>query len=381
MPFKINELSMLRIFILSDTAAPHTRRWARWFARCGHEVHVVSFNPKGLPGYDPAVVHSIWEPRFGNTLIERALKTPIIIARLRGLLKRYPPDIVHAHSAGGYAWTTMVSGFRPYVVTPWGTDLLVDVVSSRLNRWLTGLALRRASLVTTDGFHFVEILRHFGVPEKDILVHTFGTDIHHFCPGPDEGERHILGVGEGPLVISTRTLNPVHDVETFVRALQAIHSACPSARFVIVGEGTDREKLESLAASLGVSFVTRFTGMVEEDRMRRLLRASDVYVSTSKMDAGLAASTAEAMAVGLPVVQTDNSDNTYWTPPGEGGLLVPNGDPVVLAEAVIRLLGDVEERSRMGERNRKMIIKEYNMDTQMSLIENKYKCFTGKHQK
>jgi L-malate glycosyltransferase len=368
----------VRIYLLSDTSAPHTRRWARWFARRGHEVHVVSFNQKGLPGYEPALVHAIWKPRFGNTLIERGLKTPIILARLRGLFKRYPPDIVHAHSAGGYAWTTMASGFRPYVVTPWGTDLLVDVERSRVNRWLTGLALRRAALVTTDGFHFVEILRRLGVPEKGILVHTFGTDIHHFCPGPDEGERQILGFKDGPLVISTRTLNPVHDVETFVRALPAIHTAFPSAQYVIVGDGTERTRLEALATNLDVRSVTQFTGMVEEDRMCRLLRASDVYVSTSRMDAGLAGSTAEAMAIGLPVVQTDNSDNAYWTPHGEGGFLVPNGDPVALAGAVIRLLGDVEERRRMGGRNRQKVINEYNMDTQMSQVENEYKCLSGK---
>lgn len=267
----------------------------------------------------------------------------------------------------------MASGFRPYVVTPWGTDLLVDIERSRVNRWLTGVALRRAALVTTDGFHFVDILRRFGLPDHDILVHTFGTDIHHFCPGPDEGERQALGFQDGPLVISTRTLNPVHDVETFVRALPVIHTAFPPARFVIVGDGTDRTRLEALAASLGVGSVTRFTGMVEEDRMVRLLRASAVYVSTSKMDAGLAASTAEAMAIGIPVVQTDNSDNGYWTPHGEGGRLIPNGDPIALASAVIHLLGSVEERRTIGQRNRRKIMREYNMDTQMSEIENEYK--------
>jgi len=368
----------MRIFILSDTAAPHTRRWARWFAQRGHEVHVVSFNPKGLPGYEPTIVHAIWGPHFGNILLERVIKTPIIIARLRALFKHFPPDIIHAHSAGGYAWTTMASGFHPYVVTPWGTDLLVDVDRSRVNRWLTGLALRRAALVTTDGFHFVEILRRFGVSEKDILVHTFRTDINHFCLGPDEGERQMLEVGGGPLVISTRTLNPVHDVETFVRALPAIHTAFPSAQFITVGDGTDRTRLKALAANLGVSSMTRFTGMVEEERMRRLLRASDVYVSTSKMDAGLAGSTAEAMATGLPVVQTDNSDNAYWTPNGEGGLHFSTDDSTALSTAVIRLLGDVKKRRSMGERNRLMVVKEYNMDTEMSRIESEYVRLSGK---
>jgi len=370
----------MRIFILSDTAAPHTRRWARWFAQRGHEVHVVSFNPEGLPGYDPAVVHTIWKPRFGNTLIERGLKTPIIIARLRDLFKRYPPDIVHAHSAGGYAWTTMASGFRPYVVTPWGTDLLVDAERSRVNRWLTGLALRRAALVTTDGFHFIEILRRFGVPEKDILVHTFGTDIHHFCPGSDEGERQVLGIAEDcPVVISTRTLNPVHDVEMFLLALPEIHKALPLAKFIIVGDGADRVKLETLAIRLGVGSATRFTGMVEEDRMCRLLRASDLYVSTSKADAGLAASTAEAMAIGLPVILTDNSDNEYWTQKGTGGLLVPNGKPGNLAAAVISLMKDRAKRDKMGRINRQKIVKEYNTDTEMKRIEGEYKRLSDKH--
>ena len=268
--------------------------------------------------------------------------------------------------------------FRSFPVTIQGTDLLVDVVSSRLNRWLTGLALRRAALVTTDGFHFIEILRRFGISEEGILVHTFGTDIHHFCPGPEEGERHILGVGDGPLVISTRTLNPVHDVETFVRALPAMHAACPSARFVIVGDGTDRKRLESLATEFGVNSVTQFTGMVEENRMRRLLRASDIYVSTSKMDAGLAASTAEAMATGLPVVHTDNSDNAYWTSDGKGGLLFPNGNAKALATAVIRLLGDNSMRRKMGDCNRQKIVKENNIDTEMIRMETEYLRLAGK---
>ena len=267
----------------------------------------------------------------------------------------------------------MAAGFRPYVVTPWGTDLLVDAARSRLNRWLTGHALRRAALVTTDGFHFVKIIRNFGVSENCILVHTFGTDIHHFCPGSDEGERQKLGFGDGPIVISTRTLNPVHDVETFVRGLPEIHTTFPSARFLIIGDGIDRTRLEALTGHLGVSAITRFTGMVEEERMRRLLRVSDVYVSTSKMDAGLAASTAEAMATGLPVVQTDNSDNAYWTPNGVGGLLVTDGEPAALSDAVISLLWDAEKRHKMGERNRQMVIKEYNMDTEMSRIEHEYK--------
>src|SRR5688572_2212670 len=123
----------MRLVLLADAAAPHTRRWARWFARGGHDVHVVSLNSNSLPGYGPAIVHSIWKPTFGNALPERLVKVPVILLRLRQILENHRPDIVHAHSAGGYAWLAMLSRFRPYVVTPWGTDLLVDIRKSRIN--------------------------------------------------------------------------------------------------------------------------------------------------------------------------------------------------------------------------------------------------------
>lgn len=362
----------MRLIILADAAAPHTRRWALWFALRGHEVHVVSVNEKSLQGYEPATVHAIWNKIAGNSLPERILKIPIILARLRRLIRRFPPDIIHAHSAGGYAWMAMLCGFRPYVVTPWGTDLLVDIHQSWINRLLTQRALRCAELVTTDGLHFVDILRSLGVSADKVFVHMFGTNINQYSPGSEDGERRALDIGDGPVVISTRTLYPVHDVETFVRALPAIHQAYPNACFVIVGDGSERNRLEAMAASLGVKDVTRFTGMVEEDRLRRLLRVSTVYVSTSLRDAGLAGSTAEAMATALPVIQTNNSDNALWTPDGQGGLLVKDGDPGAIAAAVCRLLGDREECRRMGARNRQVIVERNNMDTELARIEAHY---------
>lgn len=226
--------------------------------------------------------------------------------------------------------------------------------------------------MTTDGFHFVNVLGSLGVLPERILVHTFGTDVNLFSPGSDDGEREALKLGAALVIISTRTLNPVHDVETLIRAIPAIRSAYPDSKFVIVGDGAERESLEVLAASLQVTDATRFTGMVDEERIRRLLRSADVYVSTSLMDAGLAGSTAEAMATELPVVQTDNSDNAYWTPDGVGGFLVPNQDPGSLATAVCRLLGDDAIRRRMGDRNRSVINEQYNVDIEMARIEAVY---------
>lgn len=363
----------MRIILLADAAAPHTRRWAKWFAHKGHEVHVITFNSNSLIDYDPVTLHLVWKSKVGNFLFFRVFKMISILVKIRKILKKFPPDLIHAHSAGGYAWAAKLIGFKPYVVTPWGTDLMIDINNSKINYWLTSKSLLAADLVTTDGFHFLPILESLGVKRKRIYLHTFGTNVNHFCPSSDQSERQILGLDiDSPVVISTRTLNPVHDVETFIRAIPLTHKMVPAARFIVVGDGVERARFEDLVHKLGVEKVTIFVGMVEEERMLRLLQASNIYVSTSKMDAGLAASTAEAMSVGLPVIQTKNSDNEYWTPNGIGGMLVANEDPIAVADALINLIKDEALRLKMGKHNRNKVIKEYNTDIEMSRIENQY---------
>lgn len=363
----------MRLVILSDALAPHTRRWARWFALQGHQVDVISFNAEALEGYAPVRVHKL-NQRAGGGHARRAVKMLTTQLKLRRLLRELRPDVVHAHSVGGYAWAARAARFTPLVLTPWGTDLLDDIRNSRANKWFTTDALRHAQLVTTDGFHFVSLLEDLGVESDKIEVLIFGTDLQKFQRRTDPGLKHRLGLGSGPVVISTRTPNPVHDVATFVRAIPMIAMAVPEAHFVVVGDGTELATLQSMASDSGVGDRVTFTGMLEEEELRDYLACSDLYVSTSLADAGLAASTAEAMAMELPVVQTLNSDNEYWTPEGEGGSLFADGDSDQLAAVASRLLTDSEALARMGARNREKVCAEYDTDVQMRKMTELYQA-------
>lgn len=52
-----------KLLLLADTAAPHTRRWANWFAKNGWEVHIVSFNQQMFGGYKDVEIHLLWKSR------------------------------------------------------------------------------------------------------------------------------------------------------------------------------------------------------------------------------------------------------------------------------------------------------------------------------
>ena len=80
------------------------------------------------------------------------------------------------------------------------------------------------------------------------------------------------------------------------------------------------------------------------------LRAADVYVSTSRSDS-TSVSLLEAMACGIPPVVTDIPANREWITEGRNGLLVPPGDPVRLAEALRRMIGDRELATAVRDLN------------------------------
>ena len=107
----------------------------------------------------------------------------------------------------------------------------------------------------------------------------------------------------------------------------------------------------------------------------------DVYVSTSLSDAGIAASTAEAMACGLPVIVTDVADNKKWIDNGVNGFVVPVKDPKSLAEKIIYLLQNEDIRKKFGKINRKIIEERNNYYKEMEKMEDIYKELVQRNEK
>ena len=368
----------LRICFFADAAAEHTRRWAKYFALKGHQVDLITWRAEILDDYEPVRVHSFRKPMDipGNNLA-RLRNLPTMLSGIRKLMRELRPHVIHAHSVGAYSWLPMLSAYRPFVATPWGSDILLHVNEHWVERIFTRAALRRADLVTCDAYFVKDEVVKFGVDPAKVEVIAFGVDLERFHPGEAGSElRTPLGWDDATVVLSNRTLNPIHDVESFIRAIPRVSASRPEARFVILGGGEEASRLERLTGDLGVRDLVFFGGHVTEDEMAAWLRASDVYVSTSLSDAGLAAGTAEAMACELPVVSTDNSENHLWIDEGEGGYLVPNRDPERVADATIRLLEDGDLRRRFGKHNRRVIELRNSYESEMSKMEDLYRSLS-----
>ena len=138
-------------------------------------------------------------------------------------------------------------------------------------------------------------------------------------------------------------------------AAPAILERFPNARFVVVGDGPLRAKLEARAAGLPFEF----TG--PRDDVPDLLAGFDVFAFPSRFE-GLCLAVIEAQAAGVPVVATPVGGIRETVVDGETGLLVPVGDPAALARAVCRVLEDRALAERLAHEARRGVRERYSVE-------------------
>ena len=360
----------MKICYISSSASIHSKRWVNFFATKGHEVHVIAAKFSG--GFDENVkLHPL--PRLFSNIwwLSKYLSLGLWPFSVRRLLKKIKPDLVHAHYVTMSGYLAAFSGFHPFVMTAWGSDILIDPQKSYFFRALTKYTLKKADLITCDAHHFVEELVKLSAPREIIELVIFGVDVEKFCPrGKDESLARELGILNSPTVISLRSLEPLYDLETLINAIPLVLKEFPEAKFVIAGDGTQREYLEKLASSFENSVI--FLGLVSSNELPEYLALADVYVSTSLSDAGLASSTAEAMACELPVIVTDFGDNSKWVKDGSGGFVIPTKSPEMLAAKIVYIFKNGDVRDKFGRVNRLIIEERNNVKKEMGKMDALY---------
>lgn len=369
----------MKICYLADAESVHTQKWVKYFADQGHEVHLISrrcFGGANLSGVELHLLKGTPQLR-GMWRLDGAYT----VIQIWSTIRRISPGILHAHFASSYGFWGALCCFHPFVLTAWGSDILVWPKRNWWLRWKVKFALRKADLITCDADHMIERMVELGAAREKIRLNYFGIDTQKFNPKRrDDKFKEELQLGsDSPTIISLRGLRPIYDAESLIKAVPLVLNEVPGAKFIIAGDGEQRGYLEDLGKSLGVLDNIKFVGFISQEELPRYLASVDVYVSTALSDGGLAASTAEAMASELPVVITDFGDNRKWVKDGEGGCIVPPKNPTVLSERIIYLLKNEDVRRRLGKINRRVIEERNNYDKEMGRMEHTYKQLMKGH--
>jgi glycosyltransferase involved in cell wall biosynthesis len=141
--------------------------------------------------------------------------------------------------------------------------------------------------------------------------------------------------GEPPVVLGVGRLTKQKDFPTLIRAFALVRKERP-ARLMILGEGEERPKLETLARELGIEEDFVLPGFVENPY--KYMKRASAFVLSSRWE-GLPAVLIEALALGVPVISTNcPSGPAEILEHGKWGCLVPVGEPHLLARAILEIL-------------------------------------------
>jgi glycosyltransferase involved in cell wall biosynthesis len=370
----------MKICILADARTTHIKRWVEYFAR-EHDVDLITLSYT-IPERT-TIGEEIYEKMENVHLHKVSKKFPEILFapfKIRKLISKIKPDIIHSHYVTQYGFCGAFSGFHPLVISAWGSDVLIDPNESILYKQMIRFALNNADLITSDGYNSKSAMTELGTKEEKIKIIYHGVDVSAFCP--EKRNRTIiqdLFGGDYPTVISVRGLEPIYDVESLIRAIPDIIKEVPDVRFIIAREEFQKEILIDLAKSLNVFDSIKFVGLIKHEDLPLYLSSSDIYVSTSLSDGGTAVSNIEGMACGLPPIVTDVGDNSMWIKDEENGFIVPTQNPKYLAEKIIFLLKNETLQKEFGEISRKLVEENANYCIEMEKMEKLYNILSERY--
>ena len=346
----------MKVLLLADAYSIHTIKWAQGLSKRGLEIAIFSlnFNKKEIDPYQnfnniKVYYHTdknVTKSSYGFVKLSYLFALPA----LKKVITEFKPDILHAHYASSYGLLGALSGFHPYIISVWGSDVFDFPNTSFLHKIVLKYNLSVADkILSTSNVMAIETSKY---TNKEIIVTPFGIDLDKFKP---------LSVqtifNKEDIVIGTiKTLEEKYGIEYLIRAFAIVKNKYNDLplKLLIVGDGSLRTSLKELAHKLNIDDVTLFTGKISHDLVPIYDNLLSVSVSVSNSES-FGVAVIEASACEKPVIVSDVGGLPEVVANGITGIIVPPRNAEKTAEAIERLILDKCLRDRMGKAGRERV--------------------------
>lgn len=287
------------------------------------------------------------------TVLHKRMKfDPVAFFRLRKLIKRWQPDILHTwlFAANAYGRLAVGKSERPKVLV---SERCVDSWKQGWQLKLDKKLISRTHRLVANSEGVAGFYREVGYPEQQTLVISNGVETNEDSPLTPDQRNAILREFEIPpnsqIVGFAGRLAPQKRGIDLIWSMQLLQQLINGVYLIIVGDGPDREDMIRLAQHMNCDHLVRFLGHRQD--VARLMQVFDVFWLTSEFE-GQSNSLMEAMSAGVPVVASDIPANRELVIDGETGFLVKVGDCPAYSQFTDRILADPELAQRLSEASR-----------------------------
>jgi glycosyltransferase involved in cell wall biosynthesis len=339
---------------------------ARGMIARGHEVRLLGAEGSRIVEEAPA-----WGvPAYALPI---AKKRPLGLKCMLEWMKLERCHVASTHSSTD-AWLTAAALFllrRPFPMVR-TRHISTPVSRNALTRWLYTRATAR--VVTTGEALRRELVERNGYRADRIVSIPTGIDATRFAPGDRTAARAALGLApDAPLVGIVATLRSWKGHRYLVEALKKLPDP---VQLIVVGDGPQRQALESQVVALGVKERVRFAG--NQRNVLPWLQALDVFALPSYANEGVPQALIQAMMVGLPCVTTHVGSIAELAIHEKTAVVVEPKDAAALAAAIDGLLKDEGKKRRLGDAAREHCVQGYSYERMLDAMEKVYREVSGR---
>ncbi len=221
-------------------------------------------------------------------------------------------------------------------------------------RWRLDLKVRQALFVSCISYYCRSQLMLFCPSDQWPKLHIVhcGVDLQQFTA--------VIHQPNGKRLLYTGRLAAAKGLPILFQALAQVVPHHPDLVLTLVGDGSDRQALETLAAALKLTPYLRFVGYQSQNAVCQYLHNSDIFVLPSFSE-GLPVALMEALAAGVPVITTPIAGVSELVEQGINGYLVPPGAVEPLAQRIDELLEDASLRQQLGQAGHLKVAQNFNL--------------------
>jgi L-malate glycosyltransferase len=349
---------MAKILYLADINSAHTQKWV--LGALQHDFEVAIFSLSAIQSdwflhLSKVKVFSFNQSKeTANASQFEKLKYLKSVSLLKKFIEEQNPDLLHAHYATSYGLLANLSGFHPYILSAWGSDVYDFPKKSLLHKLIFKWNLKKADCIFSTSESMAKEIQKY--VNKSIEVTPFGVDIQVFKKLNIEKDSSFFTIG------TIKSLEIKYGIDDLINAFEKLlhRKFDKDIRLLIIGDGTQRMQLEQLVKDKKLEDKITFTGKISQEKVPFYHQQLDVFVALSVDDSeSFGVSTIEAMSCSVPVVVSDVSGFKEVVIDGQCGFIVPRNNPDEAANAIEKLLTDGELRREIGEYGREHVLNHY----------------------
>jgi glycosyltransferase involved in cell wall biosynthesis len=285
-------------------------------------------------------------------------RTALPIGASLSFVRRFRPDVLHAHTPWGAGWEAVMAGRRlglPVIGTNHTmieefsrySGPLAQPLAPALRRYAS-MFYNRVAFLSAPCRKLIEDMRADGFRGAAEAVPN-PVALDRFRPAEPERREAMKrkhGIA-GPMLLYAGRLSPEKNIDQIIEAQALLTQRRPDLQVVLTGYGACADRLRSLAHTLGVAERVKFVGFVDDQVLVELYAAADLFAIMSTAETQSIA-LMQAMSAGLPVIAARAGALPEYVDETTGRLVEP-GDVATLAEEVEGLLADPARQGRFGK--------------------------------